>query len=433
MRSIQNIVFHVLSLGCPKNLVDSEKLTGFLLQHGFIYSGDPAQAGFIIINTCAFIQPAVEESIETILDLAAEFPNTFLVVIGCLAARYQGDELKKELPEKLVQILRDHLSDELKAELGRNTSSENSQQSGRALSNIGFAYLKIAEGCSRACSYCTIPSIRGPYKSSTIPDVIDEARTLASQGIKELILVAQDLARFGLDLGPGDRLPSLLQELSEIDGIEWIRLMYLYPDAIPKDLAKVVKNSRNILHYFDIPFQHASGKVLTSMGRAWKKGRNEDLIARLRDEIPDLVLRTTLMVGFPTEGDKEFEELLEFVEMIDFDHLGVFMYSPEESTKAFSLGDPVPYRVKKLRANQVIRLHKKQKKRNDRKKIGMIERGLVESTSSETDLLLSGRMWFQAPEIDGALYVTAGDADPGKIYDIKITGVHETDFFGEII
>lgn len=429
--------FHLVSLGCPKNRVDSEHILSAMVRAGFVHVDDPAIAGVIVINTCAFIESAVEESIDTILDFREEHKDAFLVVAGCLPLRY-GQSLEEPLPE-VDLFLRPNEIEQLPdiiAETAPGSSigrSEPSLGSRRILTTAGYAYLKIAEGCSRRCRYCTIPSIRGTLHSVAASDLESEAQWLASIGVRELVLVAQDVTSYGLDRNERNGLPGLLDRLTLVNGIRWIRLMYLHPNGLPKGLAATVNSSPKILPYLDIPFQHVSPAVLRAMGRPWKGDALRRLVDKLRSEIPGLVLRTTVMVGFPGEGDNEFQELAQFVESYQIERVGVFTYSPEEGTPAFDLGDPVPQDVKDARAEEIRSIHARFLHNRNRSRIGGVESALVEGVSAESDLLLQGRLWDQAPEVDGVLYVTAGCADAGEIYDVRVTGSHGPDLFCEIL
>lgn len=454
---------------------------------GFTYTEDAREAAVAIINTCAFIEPAVEESIDAILDAHAGNREALLVVAGCLPLRY-GAGLEKPLRE-VDLLVKPHQIPELpllvesalksgeasrgspkpagagrgrggarsektstparaKADLIRTRSQETAAppvQGGsgkkeerrgwdeRILTTRGYAYLRIAEGCRRRCRYCTIPSIRGPLKSVGMWELVEEARFLSLHGARELVLVAQDLTSYGLDRGETQGLVRLLERIREVEGIRWIRLMYLHPAGIPKGLSKIINESENILPYLDIPFQHVSDTVLKSMGRPWKSDRIRELVERLRSEIDGLVLRTTLMVGYPAEGDREFAELREFVESFAIEHVGVFTYSPEEGTAARRLDDPVPREVKEARAEEIRRLHARFMRKRNRSRRGSVQECLVEGFSEETDLLLQARSWDQAPEVDGIVYITAGNAVAGEIRKVKITGAHGADLFGELV
>ncbi len=446
-----NKFFNLVSLGCPKNRVDSERILSVMADAGFVYTDDPTAAGIIIINTCAFIEPAVDESIDTILDYR-EHKDAFLVVAGCMPLRYQ-ESLREPLPEVDLFLTPDKIADlpriliaafHRAEETGASPASKTtvprsrlsktaSMQPGRIITTAGYAYLKIAEGCPRLCRYCTIPSIRGPLQSVDPYELEQEAMFLASTGVRELVLVAQDLTSYGVERGEKGALIKLLERLRRVEGIKWIRLMYLYPDAIPRGLGRLINESESILPYLDIPFQHVSAKVLRAMGRPWKGDRLRKLIERLRQEIPSLVLRTTFMVGYPAEGDKEFLELRDFVESFGIEHVGVFTYSPEDGTPAAALGDPVPADVKEARADLIRGIHSRFMDKRNQQRIGTVEQGLVEGVSDESELLLQGRMWDQAPEVDGVLYITAGKATAGEIHNIRITGSHGPELFGEIV
>ena len=460
--------FNLVSLGCPKNRVDSERILSVMDRAGFLYTQDASRADIIIINTCAFIEPAVEESIEVILDYRAEHSDAFLVVAGCLPLRYR-EELKESLPEVDLFVTPDHIGDlpgiltvavhkskddkptespshPLRTGLRPQEATPDHEMeyfvsgkvsliqpaSDRILSTQGYAYLKIAEGCSRSCRYCTIPTIRGPLRSVSPEALEQEAGFFASIGVRELVLTAQDLTSYGIDHKEKNSLLVLLARISRVKGIKWIRLMYLHPDGIPQGLGKLITESENILPYLDIPFQHVSDKVLKGMGRPWKGDRIRKLVDRLRSQINGLVLRTTLMVGFPVEGEKEFAELQDFVRSYHIEHVGVFEYSPEEGTPALSLGDPIPGEVKQERAEEIRRINSRFMAGRNRRRIGTIEQGLVEGISLESEFLLQGRTWDQAPEVDGVLYITEGEASVGEIHNVKITGAHGPDIFGAI-
>lgn len=482
---IQTKSFNLVSLGCPKNRVDSETILYTMTRAGFTFTAQPEYARILIINTCAFIEPAVEESVETILEHRDRNEDAILVVAGCLPLRY-GPGLKQhlyeadlfltpdriaELPRQLESLMKrrghsprsrgaqglepgkgvlpdaspfpdpdeESRADTVADDRPGSTEAEGPSpiddvgSSGRILTTQGFAYLRIADGCSRHCRFCTIPSIRGPLRSMDLRALEEEARALASQGVRELVLVAQDLTAYGADRREKGALLDLLKRIRQVQGIQWIRLMYLHPEGIPRGLPATINESENILPYLDIPFQHISDSVLRAMGRPWKGDRIRSLLDRLRTEIPDVVLRTTLMVGFPGEGDKEFAELAEFVESYAIERVGVFTYSPEEGTPAHALGDPVSQELKEARANEIRRIHSRFTEQRNHSKIGSLEQCLVEGVSEETELLLQARTWDQAPEVDGILYITAGNAVVGEIRGVKITGFRGEDLFGELV
>jgi ribosomal protein S12 methylthiotransferase len=434
----KNSYFNLVSLGCPKNRVDAERILAVMSRAGFVFTDTPAEADVIIINTCAFIEAAVDESVDTILDHIADNPRARIVVSGCLPLRYR-ESLREVLPEVTLFLTPDRIAalpGLLKTPSRRRASQAPPSiplaADGRILTTPGYAYLKIAEGCSRACRYCTIPSIRGSLRSEDPVGLEEEASALVAMGARELVLVAQDLTAYGHDRGEMRGLVTLLKRLDQLPGLAWIRLLYLHPNGIPTDLGRVINESPRILPYLDIPFQHVSEKVLRAMGRPWKKDHLRRLVDRLRDQIANLVLRTTLMVGYPAEGEKEFEELRDFVQEMLIERVGVFAYSPEEGTRSWNLGDPVPPDVKEERAAEIRAIHLRFMVERNRQRIGSVEECLVEGFSTESDLLLQGRCWDQAPDIDGVLYITAGEATAGELHRVKITEAHEWDLFGEI-
>ena len=434
--------FNLVSLGCPKNRVDSERILSTMVAAGFVFTDEVSEAHVLVVNTCAFIEPAVAESIDTILDYRSENTDAILVVAGCLPMRY-GEELRASLPEvdlfvnpeqiRAMPELLDTVDRLGPRRIGSVHAYTPLPVNSRILTTPGYAYLRIAEGCARSCRYCTIPTIRGPLRSEDLQELEQEALTLVSQGVRELVLVAQDLTAYGRERGEPNALIHLLERLSSVRGVRWLRLMYLHPDGIPKDLARVINESGNILPYLDIPFQHVSQAVLKAMGRPWKGDRVRKTVDRLREQVPDLVLRTTLMVGFPAEGESEFAELRDFVVEYAIEHVGVFTYSPEEGTPAMVLGDPVPEETKKARAEELQGIHRAFQDRRNRARVGRLEPCIVEGVSDETPLLLQGRTWDQAPEVDGVLYITAGTASVGEIRNVVITDWHGSDLFGEIM
>ncbi len=437
-----------------------------MARHGFVFTHEAPQADIVIVNTCAFIQPAGEESIDVIMNLRAAAPRAILVVAGCLPLRYK-DELTNALTEAdlfisptQIPFLPDLLGIYARRRTGarsRGTQAPHRAEKarplnrsfdarmpredwrgnhpktlGRILTTPGYAYLKIAEGCNRLCRYCTIPKIRGRFKSEPLPDLVTQSQSLAAMGVKEIVLVAQDTVRYGRDLAVKTGLASLVHAIAEIPEIQWIRLMYLHPHGIPPELPQLVNECEKVLPYLDVPFQHVSPQVLRNMGRPWKGDYIRKLVDMLRAHIPGLVLRTTFMVGFPGEGDAEFQMLRDFVASYAIEHVGVFEYSAEEGTPACALGDPVPSGVKRQRADELRDLHLNLAAKKNRARIGNTEKALVQGVSLESEYLLEGRLWDQAPEVDGLLYITDGLATPGKIHAVLITDTHEFDFFGAI-
>jgi len=431
--------FSLTSLGCPKNRVDSETILHHMTMGGFAFTHDPASADIIIVNTCAFIQEAVKEAIAVILDLRRSSPDAIIVAAGCLPLRYREDlaasftEVDLFIIPSQIEALPQVLNTALRLDEPPTGQTKNMPvPSGRILTTPGYAYLKISDGCSRSCSYCTIPHIRGPLRSTGIDDLVQEASLLADRGVKELVLVAQDTSSYGRDLETKNPLIKLLDALENIHGIEWIRIMYLHPAGMPRGLAKLINRSEKILPYLDIPLQHVSTEVLKAMGRPWKGDYIRKLVDRLREDIPGLVLRTTVMVGFPGETEEHFNELLDFLAAAQIERVGVFQYSPEEGTTAFALGDPVPAKIKRQRANAIKKLHARLTAKRHRTRIGSVEKALIEGISEESDLLLQGRTWDQAPEVDGVLYITEGTAQTGRIQQVKITHAHGPDLFGTL-
>ena len=437
----------LVSLGCPKNLVDAEVMLGHLPLDRYEIVTDEAQADIIVVNTCSFINDAKEESIDTILEVAdyKEQGNCkLLVVTGCLPQRYQG-ELAAQLPEvdlfmgtaeapRIVELIERQLQlDTQSSEIGvpdylydHDTPRVNS-------SPFYSAYVKIADGCANHCSYCIIPQLRGTLRSRTIASVVAEARSLAAQGVKEINLIAQDITAYGLDLNDGSRIEGLLKELVRVDGIDWIRLLYAYPDGISEELIALIASEAKICNYLDIPLQHIDDQILAQMNRRVNEQQVRELVATLRRRIPDLTLRTSFIVGFPGETREQFAKLLAFVEEGHFERVGVFRYSREEGTAAASLPGQVPAQTKKSRHNRLMKAQARVSFVKNRALVGRIETVLVEGYSEETELLLKGRSVRQAPDVDGQYLITAGQAEVGELVQLKITDSSEYDLIGEIV
>jgi len=435
-----------VSLGCAKNLVDSEVMLGLLTEAGCAITSDPSEAEVIVVNTCGFIDPAKEESINTILEMAAYKANgncRRLVVAGCLAERYR-DRITDQLPEIDAVIGLDELSGIVDACTGKDPESfETSDASGKFLYNHEFkrvlttpgysAYLKIAEGCNHVCSFCVIPSIRGDFRSRKPESVLLEAENLAERGVRELNLVAQDSTLYGHDLGLEDGLSHLLRDLSTVSSIEWIRFLYTYPNSITDRLLHTVADTPRICRYIDVPLQHVSSSVLQGMNRGGSPGSCRDLVRRIRDIIPGVSLRTTFIVGFPGETETDFRELLDFVEEAQFDHLGVFSYSDEDGSGAKSLEDKIPDQLKDERKDRLMELQSRLSLKKNLEKVGQTYRLLVEGVSDETDMLWTGRTEGQAPDIDGKVYINDGLDDrvrPGDFRKVKISEAFEYDLVG---
>jgi len=421
----------MVSLGCPKNLVDSEVMLGQLAARGWELVSAPEDADVLIVNTCSFIEPAKQESIDTILEMAGHKTSGSarrLVVAGCLVERYR-QEILKELPEvdfvigtneleRVVEAceLRDDLSGGSRSQTAERTSSRPfdpylyTEFTPRVLSTPSFsAYLKIAEGCDHPCSFCVIPQMRGRFRSRRFESVVREAENLARQGVCELVLVGQDTTSYGADLGLRDGLALLLEELARIPELVWVRFLYCYPNRLTDRLIEAVAGSPKVVRYFDIPLQHASRAVLKGMRRGSEGAQFVKILGKIRAAIPDVTLRTTMIVGFPGETEDDFLRLRDFVEEAEFDHLGVFTYSNEESSAAFGLPDPVPKGVAEKRRRKILSLQRRISRKRLRDRVGQRLPVLIEGRAEETDLLFTGRLESQAPEIDGRVLVNDFD------------------------
>jgi ribosomal protein S12 methylthiotransferase len=433
----------IVSLGCAKNLVDSEVMLGLLSKAGYRLSTDPSEAETIIVNTCSFIQDATKEAIDTILQYTrhkTEGRCRRLVVAGCLPQRY-GETLEKELPEVDLFVGTGDFRD-LPALLSRSQQTRTfvskpsflyDEKTPRILSTPPFtAYLKIAEGCSKACTFCTVPKIRGPYRSRRPRSVIEEARRLAGQGVQELILIAQDTTAYGEDLRGGPTLEKLLRNLVKVEGLHWIRILYAYPKAqyFTEGLLDLMAQERKICPYLDLPIQHIDDEILKRMGRRSRGAEIRNLLQKIRTSLPDVSLRTSLIVGFPGERESQFRSLLEFVEEIQFDHLGAFKYSAEEGTPASLLPHPIPDNVKEERLKTLMKLQKKISLKKCRTLVGQKKEVLVEGPDGHQNAF-RGRLQTQAPEIDGAVFLK-GDAHPGDWVEVRITRALPYDLVGEI-
>jgi len=443
-----NKVF-IQSLGCPKNLVDSEVISGVLRAAGYEGVAHPEEADILLVNTCGFITPAVEEGIDAILHLVTikqEKVGCRLVVAGCMVQRY-GDELRKEFPEVDLFIGVDEIANiaDLLASRQPVTPEIIAQatipgylmdcRTPRLVSTPAFrSYLKITEGCSNRCSYCLIPSLRGPLRSRNLPDLIKEAQFLEESGSKELTLVAQDLTAYGLDFGPGrERLPDLLKALLEQTSILWLRMLYLYPMRLNEEVLQLVAANSRILPYFDIPLQHINDRILKAMNRPYTRSSVEKLLTRIREVLPGAAIRTTFMVGFPGETEAEVAELAEFMTTARLDNVGIFCYSNEAECAAASLPEQCSEEIKIARKDELMRVQAEISREINQLKVGTIQPVLVEGLSQESDLLLEGRTRFQASEIDGVVYITAGTCEVGDIVEVRITEAHPYDLVGEIV
>lgn len=433
------------SLGCSKNLVDAEIMMGILNKKGYKLIGNFEEADIIIVNTCGFIESAKQESIETILEFAAlkETGNLkLLVVTGCLAQRYSG-ELKTEIPEidaivgtgsyQNIDEIMDNLQKENKVVSLNDIEVVYNEELPRYVSTPTYmAYLKIGEGCDNHCTYCIIPKLRGKYKSRKMEDIIKEAKNLASRGVKELVVIAQDTTKYGCDLYGEEKLPELLKELSNIEGLKWIRIMYSYPESITEELVQVIKEHDNICNYFDMPIQHASNRILKLMNRNTTK---EDILSKIemiRKNIPDATLRTTIITGFPGETEDDFKELIEFAKTVEFDRLGAFAYSREENTAADKLPDHIEDSVKVQRRDALMMVQQEISQKLNNKKIGNIYEVLIEEQIE--DSVYIGRTKGDAEEIDSIVYVKSLDElKVGDFVEVKINSALEYDLMGDVV
>jgi ribosomal protein S12 methylthiotransferase len=443
---------HIISLGCPKNQVDSEVMGGILAESGYLLTNRPEEASVILINTCAFILPAREEAIAEILRAAAwktgrKGPCSHLVVTGCLPQRY-GKELEEALPEvdlflgtAAVPHIGRHL-DTLLSGIGKThrrsaidppTFLMNAGHRRQISTPAGSAYIKIADGCSNRCSYCVIPSIRGKARSRTIDDIVKEAEGLAARGVRELIVTAQDTTAYGLDRREKPTLSRLLRELAGIDGLSWIRLLYTYPARLTEELLRTIAEEEKICRYLDIPIQHSDDAILAAMHRRGDNALIRKVIAHAREVIPDVALRTSLIVGFPGETRRRFENLLSFVREIRFDHLGIFPYSREEGTEAAALPSRISEREKERRRGLVMEEQALISREINSALIGTRQEILVEGPGELDGFTRIGRCRRQAPEIDGVTYLRGADPEVGQIVASRITAADDYDLFAEVI
>jgi len=433
----------LVSLGCPKNLVDSEVILGLLSREGYLLTTDPSRADVLVVNTCSFIEDATKEAVETVLQLSIlkkEGRCRLLVVAGCLPQRY-GEALEKEFPEVDVfvgtgafQKLPLLLSQKLrrKSFLPKSTFLYD-EETPRILSTPPFiAYLKIAEGCSNTCTFCTVPKIRGRYRSRKPRSVLEEARRLADQGVQELILVAQDTTAYGRDLRHETNLEKLLKSLVKVEGLRWIRILYSYPtpDHFTDGLLELMAQESKVCPYLDLPIQHIDDEILRRMGRRSKEAEIRSLLRKIRTFLPKISLRSSLIVGFPGEKESQFKALLRFVDEVQFDHLGAFKYSPEEGTPASKLPHRVPERVKRERLRALMEVQKKIALRKYQGMVGQRKVVLVEGPPREQGVL-RGRLQTQAPEIDGSVFLD-GKAQPGDWVEARITQALPYDLVGQI-
>ena len=436
-----------ISLGCDKNLVDTEKMLGLLGSEGFQFTDSEEEADIIVINTCCFIGDAKEESVNTILDMARykeEGNCKALIVTVCLAQRYQ-QEILTEIPEvdgilgttsydqiasmvkRILEKKEEHIS------FFRDIDALPKTEKGRIVTTGGYyAFLKIAEGCDKRCTYCIIPSLRGHYRSVPMEDLIEEAKDLAGKGVKELILVAQETTLYGSDLYGKKMLPALLKELAKIPGIQWIRIQYCYPEEITDELIQVIKEEDKVCHYLDIPIQHASDAVLKRMGRRTTQAELKAIIGKLRREIPDIAIRTTLISGFPGETEEDHRQLMEFVDEMEFERLGVFPYSLEEDTPAALMPDQIPQELKEERRDQIMELQQEIAFQKAEDLVGEVLEVMIEGKVADEPVYV-GRTYMDSPNVDGLIFVN-GDREllSGDFVRVRVTGASEYDLIGEI-
>ena len=429
-----------VSLGCSKNLVDSEMLIGLFKKNGYNIVNNPEKADIIIVNTCGFIESAKQEAINTLLEMAEykEKRCKYLIAMGCLVQRYK-DELEKEMPEvdlfikyDSYETIWDQIVNKIK-EIPNSEINKLDYNSRVITTGDNYAYLRIADGCNNKCTFCAIPKIRGEYTSRKIEDIVEEAKIIAKKDIKELIVVAQDTTKYGIDIYGKPMLTKLLQELCKIEAIKWIRFLYAYPESITDELIDVVKNNDKICNYFDIPIQHISNKVLKRMNRKSTSESIYELIEKLRNKIPDVIIRTTVMVGFPGETNEDFEQLYEFIKKAKLDKMGAFMFSKEEGTPAEKLKEQIHHMTKKSRYNKIMEVQNKISEQKLKEKIGNTYKVLIEGSSFDNKYYI-GRTYMDVPEIDGIVYIRkTKQILEGSFIDCKITDVNEYDLIAEII
>lgn len=435
-----------VSLGCDKNLVDTEMMLGLLNKDGYTFTDDEYEADVIVINTCCFIGDAKEESINTILEMAQRKIDgncKALIVTGCLAQRYK-QEIIDEIPEvdgilgtstydEISNVLREALSGVEHVQRFHDLVGIPEVETGRVLTTGGhYAFLKIAEGCDKHCTYCIIPTLRGNYRSVPMERLLKEAEELAEKGVKELILVAQETTLYGVDLYGKKSLPELLKKLCRISGIQWIRIQYCYPEEITDELIQTIKEEEKICHYLDLPIQHASDRILKRMGRRTTKSQLREIVEKLRREIPDIALRTTLISGFPGETEEDHEELMEFVDEMEFERLGVFAYSAEEDTPAASFPDHVEQEVKEERRDAIMELQQEISLELSESMIGKTVEVMIEGKVADENAYV-GRTYMDGPGVDGMIFVQTGvELMSGDFARVRVTGAMEYDLMGEL-
>jgi ribosomal protein S12 methylthiotransferase len=431
-----------MSLGCPKNLVDSEVMLGHLRLKGFQLTNQMNEAQVLVVNTCGFIDSAKKESVEAILEAAQMKKDGAcekLIVAGCLVERYR-DELLADMPEidaclgtrDIEQIA--EIIGGTGFELEQNPSYLYDEHSPRMLTTPkASAYLKISEGCDHSCAFCIIPKLRGAQRSRSVESVVAEAKQLVEQGVLEINLVAQDTTDYGRDYGDPDALEKLIRALGQVEGLRWFRIHYAYPNRLSEGMMRAIAETPNCAKYLDMPLQHADAGVLKHMARGGSKQSFLKLLAKLRSICPEISIRSNFIVGFPSETDEAFEELRSFIQEARFDHVGVFTYSPEEGTSAFELGDPIPTRTKNSRKRKLLELQQKIAREKNQAREGQVIEVLVEGAHEETDMIVKGRHQGQAPEVDGNVLIVDGDPKINTIQKVRIVKGHAYDLVGEIV
>jgi ribosomal protein S12 methylthiotransferase len=443
---------HFVSLGCPKNLVDSEIMLGTLMKSGHQVTDIAADADTIVVNTCGFIEDAKRESIQKILEMAA-YKETGqlkkLVVAGCLTQRYK-DELVEGMPEADLFIGSGEFQniDKILSESGQGNKQKKffnlptylQEESSPRVNSQPFyrAYLKISEGCMKRCAFCAIPHIRGDLQSRRLPNIVNEAKLLVAGGVRELNVISHDFTDFGRDLYRRDKTATespveLLRALSDVAGLDWIRVLYLYPDGVTPELIQLIKSRVNLVKYFDMPLQHINNEMLKRMNRRMTREKISEVLSLIRTEIPEAVIRTQFIVGFPGETEEHFQELLAFIEEQRFDRVGCFQYSPEENTKGGTMDDQVDAETKQRRHDELMGLQMEISRNKHKAFIGRVVPVIVEGESEETELLLQGRMSQQAPDIDGVVYINEGAAEVGQIVHVRVSESLDYDLVGSIV
>lgn len=441
---MNEIKISIITLGCAKNEIDSELMMSILKDNNYTVTNDLNEANIIIVNTCGFIDKAKEESIEAIWEMTKYKRYgkcKYLILSGCLAERYPK-ELMDEIPEvdgiigtgniKYIATIIDELNNNKGKIIKIGNINEKYLEGVKRISFNPTEYVRISEGCNNNCTYCIIPKLRGKYRSRSMEDIINEVKYLADNGVKEIILIGQNTSDYGIDLYGKYCLNKLLDNLNRIDGIQWIRILYLYPDNFNNDLIKSIRDNEKVVKYVDIPLQHVNNRILKLMNRKTTKEKIISLITKLREEIPDIVIRTTFIVGFPGEKDEEFNELVDFIKYIKFERLGVFPYSREEGTPAYKLPNQIPEKIKILRRDKIMEVQREISEKIMARNVGKILTVLIEDKIDENTYI--GRSYMDSPEIDGVIYVRSkNDLKLGNFTEVKITDSLEYDLIGEVI